>query len=636
MNCYPNRDRILKRLIIFIVVIICCSVCTSILAADEQASSNLATQPCTIAEDVKESIRFRIDHGYNVGIIAGTIGPEGTEYYSYGSIAHDVNQSPNENTVFEIGSCTKVFTALLLSAMVEQGEVNLEDPIEKYLPRYLNIPQRNGKSITLVSLATHTSGLPSVPHNMNLTSLDNPYASYSVQQMYEFLEKYTLQRDVGTTVEYSNYGMGLLGHILELRGKMTYEQLVKERIANPLGMSDTGITLAPELESRLAKGYRAGAEIHNWEFLALAGTGALRSTARDMLTFLAANMGLKKSSLYSAMKTTHEHRYDTSSPITNIGLAWHILTIDDHPLICHAGGTGGYYCFAGFSNTQRRGVVVLTNTSQTVEDIGFHLLDANVPLSQLDPNFPLHRTELLAESVNIDLAPGEELPTGKKIMQRYIECVGGHDALAKIHNRVLRIRCEVKSLGMKSTLVIRQARPNKYYLKMDIPGLMTTEQGTNGQFVWELNSMSGGRIIKEEERAAMLLHYRFDDMNYEQLYKKIECVGMEEIEREACYKLVFTPKEASAFVAYFSKVSGLMVKTVISIPGQLGQIKVQRFMSDYRKVDGILYPHQFVETAMSMVSYDTVESLRHNVEMHKSQFEPPVEIKNLIEDSKGN
>jgi CubicO group peptidase (beta-lactamase class C family) len=607
----------------------------SISVAGKQAPSDLTTQPCSIAEDVKESIRFRVDHGYNVGIMAGIIGPEGTEYYSYGSTAHDVNQLPNENTVFEIGSCTKVFTALLLSDMVERGEVTFEDPIEKYLPKTLQVPQYNDKSITLVNLATHTSGLPRVPHNMNLTSLDNPYASYSVEQMYGFLEEYILQRDIGETVEYSNYGMGLLGHILEMRGKMTYEQLIKERIANQLGMSDTGITLAHELKSRLAKGYRAGAETPNWDFLALAGAGALRSTARDMLTFLAANMGLKKSRLYSAMTTTHEHRHDTSSPITNIGLGWHILTIDEHQLICHAGGTGGYYCFAGFSKTQQRGVVVLTNTSQTVEDIGFHLLDANIPLSQLDPNFPLHRAELLAESVNIDLAPGEELPTGRKIMQRYIECIGGHDALAKIHNRVLRLRSEIKSLGMKSTIVIRQARPNKYYAKMDISALMTIEKGTNGQFVWELSSMSGGRIIKEEERAAMLLHYRFDDMNYEQLYKKIECVGMEEIEHEACYKLVFTPKEAAAFVAYFSKVSGLMVKTVISIPGQSGQIKVQRFMSDYSKVDGILYPHQFVETAMNMVSYDTVESLKHNVEMLKNQFELPVKIKNLIEDSKG-
>jgi len=627
----------MKRLMIFIVVTICCSVCTSISAADKQAPSNLATQPCTIAEDVKESIRFRVDHGYNVGTIAGIISPEGTEYYSYGRIAHDVNRSPDENTVFEIGSCTKVFTTLLLSDMVERGEVNFEDPIEKYLPKTLQVQQYNGKSITLASLATHTSGLPGVPHNMKISSTDNSYASYSVQQMYDSLEEYVLQRDVGTTFEYSNYGMGLLGHILGLQGKMTYEQLVKERIANPLGMSDTGITLAPELESRLAKGYRAGAEIHNWEFLALAGAGALRSTAHNMLTFLAANMGLKKSSLYSAMKTTHEHRYGTSSSITSIGLGWHILTIDDHPLICHAGGTGGFYSFAGFSKTQRRGVVVLTNTSQTIEDIGIHLLDANVPLRQLDPNFPLNRAELLAESVNLDSAPGEELPAGNKIMQRYIECIGGQDALAEIHNRVLRLRSEIKSLGMKSTLVIRQARPNKYYAKIDMASI-TVEKGTNGQFVWEVTPRTGGRIAKEEERAVMLLYYRFDDMNYEQLYKKIECVGMEEIEHEACYKLVFTPKEASAFVAYFSKVSGLMMKTVLSIPAPLplGQTEVQRFMSDYRKVDGILYPHQFIEITMNLVSYDTVESLRHNVEMHESQFEPPFEIKNLIEDSKGN
>ncbi|MBA7693599.1 hypothetical protein ES703_102185 [subsurface metagenome] len=126
-----------------------------------------------------------------------------------------------------------------------------------------------------------------------------------------------------------------------------------------------------------------------------------------MLKLLIANMGLKKTPLYSAMKSTHEPRHEAGSEDIHIGLGWHILTIDDRQLIWHNGGTGGYWCFAGFVKGQEKGVVVLTNTMQAVDDIGLHLLDPNIPLSELDPNIPLDRTQLFAEPVNVGLAPGE-------------------------------------------------------------------------------------------------------------------------------------------------------------------------------------------------------------------------------------
>ncbi|MBA7693598.1 hypothetical protein ES703_102184 [subsurface metagenome] len=163
---------------------------------------------------------------------------------------------------------------------------------------------------------------------------------------------------------------------------------------------------------------------------------------------------------------------------------------------------------------------------------------------------------------------------------------------------------------------------------------MTTEQGTDGQVVWELNSMTGGKILKGEEQATMLLHYRFDDSNYEKLYTKMKCVGIEKIGEEVCYKVIFTPRQADPFTAYFSKASGLMMKTVILLPEQSGQIKVESFMSDYRQVGGILYPYQVFERVMNMDIYSTVESLKHNVEMSEDRFEPPVDIKKLLEPTK--
>src|SRR5262249_55292167 len=132
----------------------------------------------------------------------------------------------DSNGVFEIGSITKTFTATALADMVEHGEVGLDDPVAKYLPDSVHVPTRNGKQITLLDLATQSSGLPRMPSNMTPQDPMNPYADYSVQQMYAFLAGYQLTRDIGASYEYSNLGVGLLGHALALKAGTSYETLV--------------------------------------------------------------------------------------------------------------------------------------------------------------------------------------------------------------------------------------------------------------------------------------------------------------------------------------------------------------------------------------------------------------------------
>jgi len=363
-------------------------------------------QAPSIPADVKETVRFRVDHGYNVGIIVGIVDPNGTRYYGYGNTTVSGNQRPDENTVFEIGSITKVFTSTLLADMVERGEVTLDDQIAKYLPKGVRAPTRNGQSITLAHLATHTSGLPRMPDNFLPSDANNPYADYSVEQMYEFLSSYRLQRDIGAQYEYSNYGGGLLGHILALRSGMSYEELFVQRIGNELGMGNTRITFTPEMTRRLAKGHTGNIEVSNWDIPALAGAGALRSTAQDMLTFLAANMGLKQSRLYSAMKTTHKPRYQAGSPDMHIGLGWYIRTSGNRRIIWHNGGTGGYSGLTGFIDDEKTGVVVLTNATQSIDDIGFHLLDPNIPLRKFEVQTKLDAAVLESYVGRYEFAPG--------------------------------------------------------------------------------------------------------------------------------------------------------------------------------------------------------------------------------------
>jgi CubicO group peptidase (beta-lactamase class C family) len=153
---------------------------------------------------------------------------------------------------------------------------------------------------------------------MNPKDPGNPYADYTVAQMYEFLSGYTLTRDVGEKYEYSNFGAGLLGHILSLKAGADYETLIVNRICKPLGMESTRERLTPQMRARLATGHdRSGKAVSNWDIPTLAGAGALRSTANDMLKFLAANLGLTKSKLLPAMQRAHAGRRFTD----RLGLA---------------------------------------------------------------------------------------------------------------------------------------------------------------------------------------------------------------------------------------------------------------------------------------------------------------------------
>ena len=290
-------------------------------------------------------------------------------------------QPVDGDTIFEIGSVTKVFTALLLADMVAKGEVALTDPVSKYLPATVKLA--GSKPITLEQLATHTSGLPRLPSNFAPKDVTNPYADYTPEKLYEFLASHRPAGEPGSRYDYSNLGTGLLGHALALRAGTDFETLVRKRILEPLGMKSTSFAVPEESKARLAAGHDASlAPARNWEFSALAGVGALRSTANDMLTFLAAAMGLVESPLAKPMAAMLAARRTSGTPGLEIALGWHIAQINGRDIVWHNGGTGGYRSFVGFDPKRRAGVVVLSNVSTAagVDDIGIHLLDDRAPL----------------------------------------------------------------------------------------------------------------------------------------------------------------------------------------------------------------------------------------------------------------
>jgi D-alanyl-D-alanine-carboxypeptidase/D-alanyl-D-alanine-endopeptidase len=333
-----------------------------------------------VPEDVRANVRARVANGWSVGIVVGVVDSTGARYFADGRTARTGGQPVSERTVYEIGSVTKVFTALALADMVVRGEVGLDDPVQRYLPDSVRVPSRDGHQITLRLLSAQRSGLPRMPGNFAPADPRNPYADYHTGRLYAFLNGYTLPRDPGASYEYSNLGVGLLGLALARRAGSSYEDLVLDRVARPLHLDDTRITLTPDLRARLAHGHAGGRPTANWDLGALAGAGALRSTAADLTRFLAAACGLTRTPLDSAFRLTEAIEFD-AGPTMRIGLGWHVIGRDTSAIYWHNGGTGGYHAFIGFSPRRRIGVVVLSNDASSIDDIGLHVLNPAIPLA---------------------------------------------------------------------------------------------------------------------------------------------------------------------------------------------------------------------------------------------------------------
>ncbi|WP_223033395.1 serine hydrolase [Hanstruepera marina] len=339
-----------------------------------------------VTEAVKKNIQAKVKSGENVGISIAYIEGDKVDFYSYGTTDLKHNIPVNEHTVYEIGSISKVFTCIMLADEVLNGSMKLSDPIAKYLPKEVTVPTRNDREITLLDLATHTSALPRMPDNFNPKDPRNPYVDYTPELIYKFLSSYELTRDIGSQYEYSNYAMGLLGHILELHTGKSYEELLIEKIAHPCGMNSTRLKLTDSMINHLAKPHSQGIEVSNWDITGLAGAGGIRSTTEDMVKFLMANMGVTKPNIYEAMKLSQQVAYENESEKFKIGLGWHYAQNGDDTIIWHNGATGGYKSFTGFIKGTQKGVVVLGNADTDIGRLGMKLLGDSRPLETPKPS----------------------------------------------------------------------------------------------------------------------------------------------------------------------------------------------------------------------------------------------------------
>lgn len=355
--------------------------------------------------DLRELLQTLIERGEAKGLVLGLLETDGRQRVIAHGDAGAGAPPVSSKAVFETGSITKTFTGAILADMVRRGEVSLNDPVSKFLPPGVKVPSRNARQITLLDLATHTSGLPRSLDRSKIRDLSNPYADIPTEDVYEFLSSHELLRDIGAEWEYSNLGFGLLGHALtRAAGVETMDELIRERITGPLKMGMTDYGRANGMGALMAKGHSPDGEVvPYWDFGKFKGAGGLNSNVEDMLTYIDANVGEPHSAIEAAMRDAHQPRHSLNIKGNSAALGWDQRVRSDRTIVYKSGSTAGFAGALGFDPITGAGVVVLGNGSgfgsrvnvvlQLLKSGRPEFRKASVPLSGIEPLLGLYEFE---------------------------------------------------------------------------------------------------------------------------------------------------------------------------------------------------------------------------------------------------
>jgi len=336
------------------------------------------------------------------GMVVALIEPtreNGVTYLGFGHTSAEVVAPPGADAVFEIGSVSKLLTSLLLADEVVRGEVTLETKVAELLPFGVRFPDKDGVAVTLAHLASHRSGLPTLPDNLDPTAPD-PYAKYGTRELNAYLERAQLMFTPGTHFAYSNLGTALLGDLLAKRIGAPYEQAMIKRVLRPLGLTETWMHVPVAAKARIVPGTAAnGTPVAPWTFDVFAAAGAWRSTPRDLVKLIevaAEAAAGKKVPLGDALRLSFQPVGDgNGDAIAQVGLGW---LVSEDGILWHNGQTGGQSSFVGFDPKTAKGVVILASTASPLTtrlgigvfqaylgkelDLGLDLVD--VPPAELD------------------------------------------------------------------------------------------------------------------------------------------------------------------------------------------------------------------------------------------------------------
>ena len=417
------------------------AICIAAFAVTLVAFATPAQAQPTDAE-IKAILAQRIDVDKQaVGLAAVIVEGDKVRIVTHGAMGVDRAEPITPDTLFEVGSITKTFTALLLADMVIKGEVKLDDPVEKWLPQGLGLRgglklrDHAGSPIRLVDLATHRSGLARIPDNMPNGTRADPYVDYREQQLLIYLKdretlvetdggkisKATKKRD--EAYAYSNLGYGLLGYVLARAADTSYADLLQKRVLTPLGLTSTYLDIPNRERVRFSNPHYIDRDAtlkrnKHWSFDVLAPAGALIMSARDMGRYAQAASDAIDTPLKAAFSLAQKRYGDGMAPMNPQGLGWILAPMNGRTVFNHDGMTGGFTSSLWVDPDRRAGVAVLSNTSAPVLDIALHLLEPSIPLK------------------NLAAMRATAVPVNSKIMAQYV----GTYALTPKFNVTIRLR----------------------------------------------------------------------------------------------------------------------------------------------------------------------------------------------------
>ena len=414
-----------------------------LVSANAQDSAPPPPQPVALAD-----LKAVLDEDMAPVLKSGALAPDTDGGVTIGVVQHGVRKiytygTAKPDSVFEIGSITKTFTALILAQMVQQGKVRFDEPVRELLPPGTVAKPATGAEITLLDLSDQHSGLPRMPDNFHPADENNPYVDYDAKFLYAFMAKQGVALPANAPFGYSNLGVGLLGQALTNRAGVHYATLLHDQVTGPLKMQETAISLTPEMKARFIQGHSADHKpAHSWELDALVGAGGIRSTASDMLTYLEAQLHPDKlpaaaltqtngKTLPAAIDAVHKVRADVGAG-QHIALNW--FRIDATGSYWHNGGTGGFSSYSIFNPEKDFAVIVLSNTAPDpfsfTDKLGQHIAQrlsglAATPIFQEQPKQVAIDPKLLDGYVGVyALAPDFSLTFTREGNQLFTQATG--------------------------------------------------------------------------------------------------------------------------------------------------------------------------------------------------------------------
>lgn len=317
-----------------------------------------------------------MDRGLSYGLVIGVFKDQKSFIKGYGSVTKEGNLAPTPTTLFEIASITKLFTTSTLQILCDKGVLQLDSTLGEVMDPTVLSPL--AQSVTLRQLASHRSGFPAFPDEYlsKIPDTDNISRDFTINDMYVYLGNPSGKREAGR-FEYSNFGAGLLGHVLAIATKKSYEKVIIETVLEPLGMTSTFVTLKEGYTKDIAQGYSMSgnpAKLLDWSGGALNGAGSLKSTARDMVLFIKANVDDASSPLSKSLGKTHEPQFDGETAIGWMLPGFIDRFTGNRSVLWHNGLTPGYASYIAIDTKNKAGLILLSNKATDVRMPGLLLM----------------------------------------------------------------------------------------------------------------------------------------------------------------------------------------------------------------------------------------------------------------------